>query len=378
MSAWRTKWLLIGAIGLALLVLAAALTGRHAYDTTLLLADLARVDLPLPDPRPGFERVEAEFTVGRQRRAADVYLPQAAVRAALVLVPGAAEGGRRDARLVEFAGSLARSGFAIVVPDVPALRELRLTPDSVADLAAAVDFLRTGPHTERYLGPDTRFGIGAFSVAAGLAVLAALEPESTGRLDYLLLVGGYYDLPRTLTWLTTGHYGTGELQQEMRPDSAGKWVYALSHAQSLRRASDREALAELARVRLVDPAADVDGLIAGLGPEGRSVYEFIVNRDPERVQELIGRLPAAARSDIEALDLAERELGGLGPELILVHGLDDNIIPWGESAALAAAVPPDRVRLYLLHGLQHVDRDFDGLDAWRTWKALRALLSQRT
>ena len=47
-------------------------------------------------------------------------------------------------------------------------------------------------------------------------------------------------------------------------------------------------------------------------------------------------------------------------------------------AALAAAVPPDRVRLYLLHGLQHVDRDFDGLDAWRTWKALRALLSQRT
>jgi fermentation-respiration switch protein FrsA (DUF1100 family) len=370
--------LLIGAIGLALLVLSAALAGRHAYDTTLLLADLARVDMPLPDLRPGFERVESEFTVKRQRRAADIYLPQAAVRAALVLVPGAAEGGRRDVRLVEFAGSLARSGFAVVVPDIPALRELRLTPDSVADLSAAVEFLRTGPHTARYLGPDIRFGIGAFSVAAGLAVLAALEPESEGRLDYLLLVGGYYDLPRTLSWLTTGHYGTGELQQEMAPNSAGKWVYALSHAQSLRRASDREALAELARGRLADPAADVDELIAGLGPEGRSVYEFIVNRDPERVRELIGRLPAAARSDIAALDLAERDLSGLGPELILVHGLDDNIIPWGESAALAAAVPPDRVRLYLLHGLQHVDRDFDGLDAWRTWKALRALLSQRT
>lgn len=378
MSAWRSRWLLVGAIGLALLVLAAALAGRNAYDTTLLLGDLARVDLPLPDPRPGFERVEAEFAVRRELRAADVYLPQAAVRAAMVLVPGAAEGGRRDARLVEFAGSLARSGFAVVVPDVPALRELRLTPDSVTDLLAAVDFLRTGPHTAPFLGVDIRLGIGAFSVAAGLAVLAALESESAGKVDFLMLVGGYYDLQRTLGWLTTGHYRTGNLQQDMTPDSAGKWVYALSHAQSLRRGSDRETLAELARGKLADPAADIDDLIARLGPEGRSVYEFIVNREPGRVQELIDGLPAAARSDIAALDLAGRELSGLGADLILVHGLDDNIIPWGESVALAAAVPNDRVRLYLLRGLRHVDRDFDGLDAWRTWWALRALLSQRS
>ena len=378
MSALRYRWLLIGATPLALLVLAGLLAGRHAYDTTLLLADLARIDLPLPDPRPGFEREEAEFPVGRQRRAADVYLPQASIRTGLVLVPGAAEGGRRDARLVEFAGALARSGFAVVVPDVPALRELRLTPDSVADLSAAVDFLRTGPHTAQYLGPDTRLGIGAFSVAAGLAVLAALDSEAEGKLDYLILVGGYYDLQRTLVWLTTGHYEMGEIQQDMTPDSRGKWAYALSHAESLRRASDREVLAELARAKLADPAVDVSHLIERLGSEGRAVWEFITNRDPARVEQLIGRLPAAARSDIAALDLAGRELGGLDAELILVHGLDDNIIPWGESAALAAAVPHDQVRLYLLRGLRHVDRDFDGLDAWRMWWALRALLSQRT
>jgi alpha-beta hydrolase superfamily lysophospholipase len=378
MSALLTRWLLIGAIALALLILAAAVfAGRHAYDTTLLLADLARVDLPLPDSRPAFERDEAEYTVSGQHRAADVYLPQAAVRAALVLVPGAAEGGRRDTRLEEFAGALARSGFAVVVPDVPALRELRLTPDSVADVSAAIDFLRTGPRTAPYLGPDTRLGIGAFSVAAGLAVLAALESESVGKLDFLLLVGGYYDLRRTLGWLTTGHYETVELQQEITPDSAGKWVYALSHAQTLPRASDREALAELARGKLADPAAETDDLVHRLGPEGRSVYDFIVNREPGRVHDLIGQLPAAARSDIVALDLAGHDLGRLGAELILVHGLDDNIIPWGESVALAAAVPADRVRLYLLHGLRHVDGDFQVSDAWRTWWALRALLSQR-
>jgi len=83
------------------------------------------------------------------------------------------------------------------------------------------------------------------------------------------------------------------------------------------------------------------------------------------------------RADIGELNLAEHDLGRLDIDLILVHGLDDNIIPWGESAALAAAVPPGGARLFLLEGLQHVDREFGGLDAWRMWRALSALLAQR-
>jgi fermentation-respiration switch protein FrsA (DUF1100 family) len=370
----RNRWLLIGAFVLALLAMGAVLAGRHAYGTLLLFADLAHIDLPLPDRRPAFERQEAEIEVGRQRRAADVYLPEAAVRAGRGVVP---EGGRRDARLVEFAEALARSGFAVVVPDVPALRELRLTPASVADIVAAVEFLRTGPQTAPWLGADRRVGIGAFSVAAGLAVLAALDPGAGAEVDFLLLVGGYYDLQRTLAYLTTGHYRWGHQRLEAEPDTDGKWVYALSNAPSLRRPSDRAALGELARARLVDPAADVDPIVARLGPDGRAVYDFIVNQDPERVPELVGRLPAAVRADIAALDLAGHDLAGLQAELILVHGFDDNIIPFGESVALAAAVPRGRARLYLLQGLQHVDRDFRGLDAWRMWGALRALLAQR-
>lgn len=373
----RSKRWWIGAVVLALVALGAALAGRHAYDTTLLFADLARVDLPLPDNRHEFEREEAEFTAGGGRRSADVYLPQAAVRAAMVLVPGAAQGGRDDPRLVEFAGALARSGFAVVIPDIAALRELRLTPGSVAEIAGAVEFLRRGPRTGQYLGPEKRVGIGAFSVAAGLAVLAALEPGPGAQVDFLLLVGGYYDLPRTLTYLTTGYYASGEQRLDLEPDSYGKWVYALGNAAALRRQADRAALTELARARLADPGADTGPLVARLRGEGRAVYDFIVNRDPEQVPLLIGRLPASVQADIARLNLAARDLGSLDADLILVHGLDDNIIPWGESVALAEAAPSGRARLFLLQGLQHVDREFGGLDAWRMWRALSALLAQR-
>ena len=70
-------------------------------------------------------------------------------------------------------------------------------------------------------------------------------------------------------------------------------------------------------------------------------------------------------------------LAQLGADFILVHGLDDDIIPYTESVSLAAALPPGKAKLFLLDGLHHVDRYFHGKDVWRTWRALQAVLEQR-
>lgn len=354
---------------------------RHGYDTTLMLADLAGLEAPLPDHRPPFERRELRYTTGGEQRDADLYTPQTAggsgIRAGLVLVPGAAETGRRDSRLVEFAELLARSGFAVLVPDIPSFRELRPSPDSVREIAMGVAELRAGG----VLGAGLRLGIGAFSIASGPAMLAALAagPDSnqSGQVDFLLLVGGYHDLPRTLTYMTTGYFEADGQPRQRAPDVYGKWVYALSNAGRLSEPADRVALATMAHRRMADPGARIDDLLVQLGPAGQSVYDFIDNLDPTRVPGLLTRLPAAVRDDIAALDLATRDLSGLEADFILVHGLDDSIIPYTESVSLAAALPPGRSKLFLLEGLHHVDREVRGLDAWRMWRAVQAVLAQR-
>lgn len=360
-------------------IVAAVLLGlvtffRHGYDTTLMLADLAGLQTPLPDHRPAAGRSEIEYDADGGRRAADLYTPQGtAARAGLVLVPGAAEGGRRDPRLVEFAEILARSEFAVLVPDISSFRELRPSPDSVREIVDSVGQLRNGGA----LAAGLRLGIGAFSIASGPAVLAALDAPECCAADFLVLVGGYHDLPRTLTFLTTGYFEVDGEPRQREPDAYGKWVYALSNAGRLQDPADRVALAELARRKLNDPEAAVGDLLAALGPAGRAVYDFIDNRDPARMLRLLTALPAGVRSDIEALDLAARDLSGLRADFILVHGLDDDIIPYAESVSLAGALPPGRSRLFLLEGLHHVDRELRGLDAWRMWRALQAVLAQR-
>jgi acetyl esterase/lipase len=350
---------------------------RHGYDTTLMLADLAGLETPLPDRRPAFERRETRYTADGERRDADLYTPQIAggtvVRAGLVLVPGAAETGRRDSRLVEFAGILARSGFAVLVPDIPSFRELRPSPESAREIAGGVRELREGG----VLGAGLRLGIGAFSIASGPAVLAALDAGPDSQVDFLLLVGGYHDLPRTLTFMTTGYFEAEGQPRQREPDAYGKWVYALSNAGRLPEPADRTALTAMAQRKMQDPGAGIDDLLAQLGHAGRAVYEFIDNRDPARVPDLLTRLPDGVRADIAALDLATRDLSGMRAEFILVHGLDDTIIPHTESVSLARALPRGRAQLFLLEGLHHVDREVGGLDAWRMWRALQAVLAQR-
>jgi pimeloyl-ACP methyl ester carboxylesterase len=208
-------------------------------------------------------------------------------------------------------------------------------------------------------------------------VLAALDAPECCAADFLMLVGGFHDLPRTLTFLTTGYFEVDGEPRQREPDTYGKWVYALSNAGRLPDPADRTALAALARRKLDDPEAAIADLLAALGPAGRAVYDFIDNRDPARVPRLLAALPAGVRADIEALDLAARDLSGLRADFILVHGLDDDIIPYTESISLANALPQGRSSLFLLEGLHHVDRELRGLDAWRMWRALQALLSQR-
>jgi hypothetical protein len=351
------------ALALAYYVLSGA-AQRHADALRLLLA--------LP------ELAQAQDEVGRtsvlipsagRLVAADLYRP-AAPRAAVVLVHGAVNAGKDDPRLVGLARMLRRGGFAVLVPDVANLRKLRLRAGDAPLLVDAARFLEARVS-------QLPLGMAAVSVAAGPAILAALSPALNDRLDFLVLIGGYYDLPRALTYLTTGTYPGAE--SALRPPSArGRWIFAASNLDLLEQASDRAAFSAIAERRLADPSAAIDDLTPPLGVQGQALLAFLENRDPGRAGALMSRLPDPIREEIDALDLARRNLGGLRARSILIHGKDDPIFPYPESLALARALPAGSARVFVLAGMQHVEATTAGIDAFQAWRALNALLALRS
>ncbi|MFP4270031.1 MAG: hypothetical protein ACLFTL_05640, partial [Alphaproteobacteria bacterium] len=207
--------------------------------------------------------------------------------------------------------------------------------------------------------PERQVGLAAVSFAVGPAVLAV---DQGAPVDFVVAIGGYYDLEAAIAFFTTGRFraGPGEPWRYREPNAYGKWVFVLANAPRLEDASDRRLLREMARRKLEDPDADIAPLVAELGREGRAVHALLANADPERVPALIDRLPAGIRAEIEALNLARVDVAawqrrGIEPTFVLLHGTGDPVIPASESAALAAALGPERSRLYLVDGLGHIE-----------------------
>ena len=345
-------------------------------DATLLMDDLmaGAGSSKLKNTTEAPRRTAVQYAVEARARTGDLY-QSGTPSAAIVLVPGASTAGKDDPRLVALAESLARMRFTVLVPDLPNVRQLRVKPDDARVIADGFLHLASRPD----LAPQGRVGMGALSYALGPTVIAALEPEVREKVRFVMGVGGYYNIVETITYFMTGYYREGAGPRKyLQPNWYGKWVFVHSNVDRFPDAADRETLTEMANLKVKDPAADVAALAAKLrSPEAQALYEMLNNADPERVPGFLARLPAEVRADIDALDLSKRDLSQLAARVLLFHGYDDNLVPYTESLAFAAATGP-QARTFLINGFVHVDFAKTGfLDGWGLGCAVDELLAER-
>jgi len=357
------------------MLLASACKPQREYEAALVLSDIAAGAAPtrLKSVTAKPSRTTVSLPAAGRVVGGDLYLSNQKPLAGLLLLPGAAEKGKDDPRLQAFANSLARARFAVLVPDLEGFRSLQVSSGDIVGTADAFAWLLARPD----LSPQGRAGIFSFSYASGPAILAALEPRIAGRVSFLMAVGGYYNLKEVLTFFTTGYYRQAGTWRHMEPNRYGEWVFVLSNVSRLSDPLDRQLFQQAAKRKLADPNAPVHDLMTRLTPEGRRLYDFLENRDPARALALLDRLPDQIRREIKALNLAEHDLTGLKARVILLHGYDDDIIPYTESVALTDSLPQGQARLYLVYGLQHVDLEPRIIDKFRLWRAISALLRER-
>ena len=350
---------------LLLLLLAGCAPVRHC-EAARVLQDIAAAQSAsrLKETTAAPVRQSITYTVAGRERRGDLYVPKN-IRAAIVAIPGAVPLGNDDPRLVSFATTLARAGFAVLAPDLRGFRALQIHPADAREIADAFAYLSSRPD----LAPAGRAGMFAFSYAVGPAVLAALEPDIRARVRYIIGIGGYHDLPRAMRFFTTGWFEHDGQWQRMTPDDTGKMVLLYASLPYLEDDSDRGIFDRMVTLRMTDPAADLSPLAAELSPGARTVHALAANTDPARFDALLAELPAAMRADLDRLNLARRDLNALQARLILVHGKNDNLIPYPESLALAAAAPEGLADVSLIHGvLGHIDLKLSSLFTWRFWR----------
>lgn len=339
--------LLIAVVALAL----SACSPSRSFESISLLSALAGGHLP-----ENYVRRSVDFDGQAGPRQGDLYRPLGAQpQAALMILPGASPQGRDDPRIVAFAAQWANSGFLVLVPEIANLRQLQV---AASDALAMADSLR---YLAERIGPEKPLGAFGLSYAVGPLMIALLQPDLAERVDFAVALGGYYSSRAVTTYVTTGAFRAPgrERWQRREPDGFGAWIFAYSNAGRLNDPEDAWRLRRIAELKLDDRSADIASLREEMGPEGQSILVFLENRDPDAVVALEALLPDQIRSEMQALDLKSFDLAGPGPRLFLVHGKQDQVIPYTESIALAEAVnrgpASGRAELYLLDEFRHTD-----------------------
>ena len=197
-------------------------------------------------------------------------------------------------------------------------------------------------------------------------------------MRFILALGGYYDLNSIVSYFTTGYYRDEEGDwRYLAPRAYAAWVFGLSNADLLERREDRSRLRayldELAEADSGDDPLPPRGLAA----DAEALLAVLANRDPARVPALIAGLSPSMRGELEGLNPAAHDLTALQAQVILLHGRSDNVIPYTESVALARALPPGQVELFLIDGFAHVDVQLKRRDIPQLLGVMQRLLGQR-
>ena len=288
---------------------------------------------------------------GRSFPADLYYIKDGEKRATILLTHGIIESGKDDPRLVRFARSLARCGFAVVVPELQGMKSFRILLSDVDDI---VETFRAMASLTQIVDPQ-RLGLMGFSYGAGPTLMAAANPAIRDQVKFAVSFGGYYDPINVIRFITTGTYEYGNERGFIQPEVYGKWIFFMNNADYVEHESDRRVLREIFEKESKNQKQEAARMVPGLTPRGRYLYELLNTQDPARVDELIRETDATFRGYLQKISMVE-VIPALKAYLIIGHGSTDPLIPYTESLRLADAVPDkSRVHLAILRLFTHVD-----------------------
>lgn len=224
--------------------------------------------------------------------------------AGLIFANACTDNGIDELAVSSLVGAFAGAGWHAVAPELPEVREGRITPetiDALVRIACELD------------GPIVLVGA---STGGSLVIVAAADPRIAGRVERVSAIAPFADLTNVLRLVTTGHYA----------EVGALWPYRIEPR--LRWAAERSLRA-----------------IAS-GPEAEAL---LANVEPERFNQLYGALSPAARAAIETLSPV-RALPSVVAPVDVAADPADAFFPLAEARALARG----GARVVITPALSHV------------------------
>lgn len=297
------------------------------------------------------------------------YYPREAPVGHFIVVQGLHYQGPDDPRLDRFCRVLAGAGLMVHAPMLPSYLDLLLSPTVADDLEAVTQ------HVCASVPSGTKPSL--FSVSFGSAPALEVAARMPERIDAVVTFGGYADLDASLRFCLDGVMEQDRRSIRLSRDPLNAPVLFLNLLPFLELGEDTRDLERALREAAYRTWGRPE--LKQLGARAQLLYEL-----GERVpgsQRALFQLATGLRSELDGqsarqwldrgLARGQAELDFARPELalrrtsrpcVVLHGREDDVIPWGEATKLvsnlAGRVP---TKLFLTGLFAHTNAEKPGL-----------------
>jgi len=271
-----------------------------------------------------------------------VYHPKGRPTRAVFVVGGVHYDGPTDPRLDRLCRIFANAGAIVCAPFIDDYMQLQVTPRAVEDVRAVFDAFVAGPLVPDGVDP------GVFSISFGAlpALRVATDPGRAERVSGVVLFGGYRDFERAFRYALCGELD-GAIVHDNDPLNRPVLFQTLLHLMDaepvdevrLRRAWRRFAIRTWGRDTMKRDGRHIpvaESLTGEVHPDDVRLYLLGCGVGEGGTKLCVDALE---RMDTAWLDPVT-DAGRIRCPVHIIHGRDDDVIPWSEAHALQAALAP--------------------------------------
>lgn len=245
--------------------------------------------------RPIVERFTYPTSLGPTE--GDLYLPSTlGPHPGVVVCLGVVPFGVEHPQVPRLGEALARSGFAALLYWSPAMRDCRLDPADVADIASAYNSLLGRSDVDK-----THSGLIGTCVGGAFALMAAADPRIRDRVAFVCAYAPYASMRTLCRDIASASRERNGVREPWAVDPLTRKVYVHSVT------------------ALLEPG------------EAARLLETLSANEAERALEA---LPAALQQRLTAMSPVHYVADIRAPRVVVLHDRDDVVIPVGESQRL--------------------------------------------
>jgi hypothetical protein len=262
--------------------------------------------------------------------------------------------------------ALARAGFASLLYWSPAMRDFRLDPADVENLAMAYEWFIDQDSVD-----PSRSGMIGTCVGGAFVLMAAAQEQIRDRIGFVGAFAPYASMRTFAEDIATATRPRDGEREPWAVDPLTRKVYVYSLTEHL-----EPAEAERLREAMAEPTGQVDA--DELSADARIIYPLLTALTLEQAKAALDRLPNELRDRLDAMSPLTWLPDLHAPLLVQMHDRDDPVIPIGESKLLWAALAgrpglrsteftmfkhldPTRVKLHIPQLLRELARFYGSL-----------------